>query len=730
MNEMKGVASPRRVGPMEGYFTVTDGELPSTAANEANTDDSTLLSEHERALLSKARTFQQSKQTYVIVDKDSREIRMGNDRIAVREATPGADLERIYFHEVAKIVTLNDSTLKVVKKKAKAGGGLEKVFTGKQCPELREALEKILNPPNQPSALSHTERSSEVAANTSSADDSSSSYVTLLSVPLFSVALQVIAAHAILSPFTKVEESFNVQGTHDMIRYPEGLINTSVIAERYDHVEFPGVVPRTFTGPLILSSFHRVLEAFIPQSPLHDSVVDLVIIRLVLGILFVGMSISALYHSAHKAFPNSMVPVWYLLLQISQFHVPFYCTRLLPNTFAMVLCTLAQAHLLLGRKCTCLALMIVTFVVFRCDVLVLLAPTAVWVWLSLSAERGLSIPTLLKVGFGMFFWGLFVFLTSLAFTVGLDTHMWNRPWSDLLWPEGMVLFFNTVLNKSSEWGTQPFHWYFTSALPRALLVAFPLIPFGVASSLRTKNFVGVAIPSLVFVALYSALPHKEVRFLFPVLPALTLTAAVGFESIQRRAPRAVRQVLVLGFFLACVVSLVLSGFYSYVSSMNYPGGYALQWLHRNVQSSSLSHFSVDNHQHQPIKVHIDVYSAMSGVSRFGYVVDPPGRFVYSKQEKDVRYQDFDYLLTNNPAMVSSLSGDAFRVIHNEPGEPRVILPSRNRLQEILAGIPRSTFPGLMSHFIQTRPVVFVMQRKTIQAPRQGTDEEVPSASAY
>jgi hypothetical protein len=38
-------------------------------------------------------------------------------------------------------------------------------------------------------------------------------------------------------------------------------------------------------------------------------------------------------------------------------------------------------------------------------------------------------------------------------------------------------------------------------------------------------------PSVLFVALYSLLPHKELRFVFPAIPMLTLCAAVGLSNI-------------------------------------------------------------------------------------------------------------------------------------------------------------------------------------------------------
>ena len=479
----------------------------------------------------------------------------------------------------------------------------------------------------------------------------------------------------ILCPHSKVEESFPLQATFDLY-YRTADSWTPWVSpwslQDFDHLQFPGVVPRSFTGPLLLASLCRILTSVI--RPFYDLTEDPLLVQLLARGVLLSLVLHGWFRFANALDTNDKGPSWkgtYLLLVTAvQFHMPYYASRMLPNTFALWLLLHAYADWAQGKIRRAAMGLVATTAIFRCDVLLLLFTVGLG-WL---IQRQLTIVEALKVG-------LSTGLACLLVTVPIDSYFWQTYW---VWPEGQVFYFNTVLGKSSDWGTSPWHWYLSSALPKALLLTAFLVPFAVLripeqiealfqrrscslSNLIDTSLLSYLIPIAGFIALYSCLGHKEMRFIFPAMPIINLAAAAGLERLHRLAfipqkdkpPSKVALVLWLGGIMSCFVSLLASFAFVGVSRHNYPGGTALQLL-----------LSERGNQSANVTVHIDVAAAMTGVSLFGQrAAGPHWTFVKAGYEAENKagedFTGFSYLLSEKREV------EGFHVLATAPGNPRL-----------------------------------------------------------
>jgi alpha-1,6-mannosyltransferase len=190
-------------------------------------------------------------------------------------------------------------------------------------------------------------------------------------------------------------------------------------------------------------------------------------------------------------------------------------------------------------------------------------------------------------------------------------------------------------------------------------------------SLRTSHLGRqLVLPSFLFMAIYSLQPHKELRFIYYVVPPLTAAAAIGanniFASRTKSTTHAIKAVLVV---TSVLLSFAASTGMLLVSSLNYPGGEALAQLQTIIQTSP--------HTNTTVTVHADVVSCMTGVTLFGAAVNthnisiPPISLDKTEDAIDLErpefWEQFDYLLIDSPISIAGGHWDRLGVVEGYAG---------------------------------------------------------------
>ncbi|KDQ08720.1 glycosyltransferase family 22 protein [Botryobasidium botryosum FD-172 SS1] len=401
--------------------------------------------------------------------------------------------------------------------------------------------------------------------------------------------------HVFISPYAKVEEDFNLHATHDLLMY--GIHHDTL--HNFDHFPFPTPVPRSFIGSLVLSYCSLPLIRLAHEAHLIISKFDLqIIVRLTLATL---NSLALLY--VRRAVSRRFTPLagsLFAYLTVTQFHLPYWQGRTIPNMFALLPVNISTALLIRGSKrglYTAIALLTFCTVVFRAE----LAPLLAFVTLQSLVTKRAGLGSVIKTG-------ILAGVLSLVLTVVIDSFFWRQ---FFLWPEFSGVLFNVYEGKSAEWGVSPPYEYFIIHLPKLLMVSTPLSALAFIFSRKARSLL---IAPIAFIGAMSCLGHKEWRFIVYVVPVFNVAAACTARWIwSQRGRNILLRLMSLGLLGLFATNIVATAFLTYVSSINYPGGMALQMLHEIVVDSPAT----------IARVYIDNYAAHTGATLFLYLHSPP-----------------------------------------------------------------------------------------------------------
>lgn len=466
----------------------------------------------------------------------------------------------------------------------------------------------------------------------------------LLTLVEFLLLLSTAGLYIVHCPFNKVEESFNTQALHDIINiFPNNLPNLAKlngnqtyqeIALRpnlpWDHLQFPGVVPRTSIGafivalPLKLASY-LMSKDYLDWDIKDEDEPDLTSqFALQIGSRFalagfVVYSLTEITRAIHRKY-GLIFRVCFSIITVSQFHYMFYASRFLPNTFAAILANLVFASWINRQYSKSIVYIAFCVVIFRFDTSILFG----WLLFDGVFIRNLiPLTRVIKIGVPA---GLVALLISFT----IDSIFWAKP----VWPEFEGLYFNLWLNKSHEWGVKPFFWYIYQCLPKILVLSTPLTML--ADHKITRDYMLV---TMAFILTYSLLPHKELRFILFVNPLLNISATSGLMNIgsflgkfcslfERNRGRSRRSFIATLAFLTIIAIMLLgniaaSFISSVVSSHNYPGGQAALLLGMNKElldnaqkKVTTTNTNLVEDPRSNVGIYINNLAAQTGVSRF------------------------------------------------------------------------------------------------------------------
>uniref|UniRef100_A0A3B5APD0 Mannosyltransferase n=1 Tax=Stegastes partitus TaxID=144197 RepID=A0A3B5APD0_9TELE len=318
-------------------------------------------------------------------------------------------------------------------------------------------------------------------------------------VVVFSVVFRLINCLLVQSSFVPDEYWQSVEVSHRMVfSYPS---NTSA-----------GI--RGFLYPLFFAFLYKILHLMN-----YDSVLLLIWLPRISQALLAAFA-DVKFFFLVQTLENREVAKWAFFCQMCSWFTWFCCTRTLTNSAETSITCLALFYFPLPGSRSHSSRKYLALVALA----VIIRPTALIVWFPLIVyhfwheDNKLRLITHNYIPIG--------FVLSLMFPSQWTLVQWN------------FVKFNIIHSVADFYGSHPWHWYFTQGFAVVIGPHLPFFLHGCALASRRYKILLAAVVWTIVV--YSLLPHKEFRFIYPVLPFCMVFCGTSLAHLKawRRAAAA------------------------------------------------------------------------------------------------------------------------------------------------------------------------------------------------
>lgn len=221
----------------------------------------------------------------------------------------------------------------------------------------------------------------------------------------------------------------------------------------------------------------------------------------------------------------------------------FFITRSFSNAFEMLLTVIALTYWPWNGSLDTNKIIISCFFAFTSCIV---RPTNGIIWFYLGAyllylhyRKTANLSLIVKLVLVLVVEGSLVLLG----TSWLDYKFYGK----ITFPLYNFLEFNVFRNLSVFYGKAPWHFYILQGIPLILLL---YLPWFVHSLVQLKAYrLPVVQMSVVVLLAFSIIPHKEVRFIYPLSPVFLLLTALSFSTTFLHIPK----IVVFGIIFANAV---------------------------------------------------------------------------------------------------------------------------------------------------------------------------------